>query len=118
NYTSISTIENTKNLINKIIKTRKTVKYYMYYNILGGILIMIIFNLVIINTPNGIETIMSSEELKINSDKLLTIYLISQAIVVTIMLLFLFAFYYLVYGLMLRKLNKNHKELAKLEELN
>ncbi len=118
NYTSISSTDSTKKLMKKIIRTRKTVKYYMYYNIIGGMLIMIVFNLIIINTPNAIETIMSSEQLNIDSSNLLTIYLISQAIAVVFMLLFLFVFYYLLYGIMLKKLNKNHKELTKLEDLN
>ncbi|MFY7672417.1 hypothetical protein ACOSP6_15155 [Tenacibaculum sp. MEBiC06402] len=117
NYTSINTTDNTKSLMSKIIKTRKTVKYYMYYNIIGGVLLMIIFNLIIINTPNGIEIIMPNEAAKF-SDKseLISVFLISQAIVILLMIGILVVFYYLLYGILLRKLNKNYKDLAKLDE--
>ncbi|CAM1340859.1 hypothetical protein [Tenacibaculum amylolyticum] len=116
NYTSISTTDNTKSLMEKILKTRKTVKYYMYYNIIGGILLMIIFNILIINTPNGVETVLSTKKIGITDhSKLVSIYLISQAFVVGFMIAFLFVFYYLLYGILLRRLKKNYKELAKLD---
>lgn len=116
NYTSISTTDNTKSLMEKILKTRKTVKYYMYYNIIGGILLMIIFNILIINTPNGIETVLSAKKIGVTDhSKLVSIYLISQALVVGFMIAFLFLFYYLLYGILLRRLKKNYKELAKLD---
>lgn len=118
NYTSISTVDSTKNLMSKIIKTRKTVKYYVNYNVIGAALIMIVFNIVIVNTPNGIETMLSLDGIELEESKLLSVYLISQAIAVAIMILFLFLFYYLLYGIMLKKLKRNHKELEKLEHLN
>ena len=117
NFTSINTTDNTKSLMSKIIKTRKTVKYYMYYNIIGGVLLMIIFNIIILNTPNGIEMLMPNEAGKFadNSD-LVTAFLISQTIVILLMIGCLVLFYYLLYGILLRKLNKNYKDLAKLDE--
>jgi magnesium-transporting ATPase (P-type) len=116
NYTSINTSDNTRSLMAKIIKTRKTVKYYVFYNIVGGILILIVFNMVLMNTPNGMETVMKAEELGITDpSKLMTVFIVSQAIVIAIVLAFLLVFYYLLYGILLRKLNKNYKELAKLE---
>ncbi|AUC14753.1 hypothetical protein BTO06_06160 [Tenacibaculum sp. SZ-18] len=116
NFTSINTSDNTKSLMVKIIQTRKTVKYYVYYNIIGGILLMIIFNIVILNTPNGVEMLMNSEELNITDpSKLVTMFLISQGILIIFMVGFLSLFYYLLYGILLKKLNKNYKYLAKLE---
>ncbi len=117
NYTSINTTDNTKSLMSKIIKTRKTVKYYLLYNIIGGILLMIIFNIIIINTPNGIEMLMPDDAIKItDKSKLLSMFLISQTIVVIVTIGFLVLFYYLLYGILLRKLNKNYKDLAKLDK--
>ena len=118
NYSSISTIENTKSLMEKIIKTRKTVKYYVNYNVLGTVLLMILFNIKIVNTPNGIETMLALDSIDIDPEKIMATYLISQAIAIVLILLFLFLFYYLLYGILLKKLNKNHKELDKLEKLN
>ncbi|CAL2064687.1 hypothetical protein [Tenacibaculum sp. 190524A05c] len=116
NYISINTTDNTKSLMTKIIKTRKTVKYYVAYNIIGGILLMVIFNIIIFNTPNGIEMLMPEEAVNITDrSKLITVFIVSQTIVITITLAFLALFYYLLYGILLRKLKKNYKDLAKLE---
>ena len=117
NYININTTDNTKNLMSKIIKTRKTVKYYVAYNIVGGIVLMIIFNIIIFNTPNGIEMLMPEEALRsTNRSKLVTMFIVSQTIVLAVTLAFLALFYYLLYGILLRKLKKNYKELAKLDE--
>ncbi len=116
NYTSVSSVDDTKTLIKKIIRVRKIVKFYVYYNIFGTILVMIIFNIIIANTPGAIETVLNAQELNIPSSKALTVYIISQAIAMAIVLAFLFLFYYLLYGLLLKKLNRNYKELTKLEE--
>ncbi|CAL2083794.1 hypothetical protein [Tenacibaculum sp. 190524A05c] len=116
NYISINTTDNTKSLMTKIIKTRKTVKYYVAYNIIGGILLMVIFNIIIFNTPNGIEMLMPEEAVNITDrSKLITMFIVSQTIVITITLAFLALFYYLLYGILLRKLKKNYKDLAKLD---
>lgn len=118
NYSSISTTDTTKNLMDNIIKTRRTVKYYVNYNVLGALLIMVIFNVKIINTPNGIETMLAIKGNAIDSSNILTVYVISQIITIVIMLLILFAFYYLLYGRLLKKLKRNHKELDSIEHLN
>jgi len=118
NYSSISTIDSTKDLMRKIIKTRKTVKYYVNYNVLAAVLLMIVFNVKIVNTPNGIETVLEIDNINFDESNLMATYLISQAIAVVIMILFLFLFYYLLYGIMLKKLKRNHKELDRLEKLN
>ncbi len=118
NYSSISTIDSTKDLMRKIIKTRKTVKYYVNYNVLAAVLLMIVFNVKIVNTPNGIETVLEIDNINFDDSNLMTVYVISQAIALIIMILFLFLFYYLLYGIMLKKLKRNHKELDRLEKLN
>ncbi|MFY0631301.1 MAG: hypothetical protein JXR05_13025 [Flavobacteriaceae bacterium] len=116
NYSSVSTVDNTKRLIQKIIRVRKTVKLYVYYNILSTVLVMIVFNIIIANTPGAIETILKHQNIDIDSSQLLTVYIISQAIAMLVLLVFLSLFYYLLYGLLLKKLNRNYKELTKLEE--
>ena len=80
------------------------------------ILVMIVFNIIIGNTPGAIETILKHQNIDIDSSQLLTVYIISQAIAMLVLLVFLFLFYYLLYGLLLKKLNRNYKELTKLEE--
>jgi len=115
NYASVSTIDDTKTLMRKIIRVRKTVKYYVFYNILGSVILMTIFNIVIVNTPGAIEKIYELEQVSIDPSKMLTVYIISQAIALCAILLFQFLFYYLLYGILLKKLKKNYKELTKLD---
>ncbi len=116
NFKSINATDTTKSLMHKIIKTRKTTKYYLYYNIIGNLIVMIIFNFIVINTPNGMEIILPREGLNISDEsKFRTIYIVSQIIIVVIMLAFLSLYYYLLYGILLKKLNRNYKDLAKLE---
>lgn len=117
NYTSISTTDSTKILMKKIIRVRKTVKFYVFFNISLSLIAMIIINILVINTPNGIETLLKVDS-NTNTENLTTIYVVSQVIGAIIMILILFLFYYLLYGILLKKLKKNYKELNRLEELN
>ena len=118
NYTAVSTIDDTKTLMQKIIRVRKTVKFYVYYNIIGAILLMIIFNIIIINTPGAIGILLNLEGIVMDQSELLTAYIISQVISLALVLLFLSLFYYLLYGILLKKLKRNYKELTKLEDVD
>jgi len=119
NYSAVSTIDDTKTLMKKIIRVRKTVKFYVYYNIITTILVTIAFNIIIANTPGAIEKILTYQntDLSLDSSQMLTAYIISQALAIAFILGFLFLFYYLLYGILLKKLNTNYKELTKLEEI-
>lgn len=106
NYKSISVVDSTKTLMTKIIKTRKTVKYY------------VIFNLLYVFTFGIIVAIASLKAHPEFNSKQVLISIIVTVITLIIMLVIIWCFYQLLYGILLRKLNKNYKELAKLEELN
>ncbi|RSC93844.1 hypothetical protein [Tenacibaculum singaporense] len=106
NYKSISVVDSTKTLMNKIIKTRKTVKHYVLFNLLY----VFIFGIIV-----AIAALKTHPEF--NSQQVL-ISIIVTVITLIIMLVIIWCFYQLLYGILLRKLNKNYKELAKLEELN
>lgn len=106
NYKSISVVDSTKTLMDKIIKTRKTVKYYVLFNLLY----VFIFGVIV-----SIATLKTHPEF--NSKQIL-VSIIITIVVLIIMVIILWCFYQLLYGILLRKLNKNYKELAKLEELN
>ncbi|MGB1042564.1 MAG: hypothetical protein ACPGU6_04155 [Tenacibaculum sp.] len=106
NYRNISVVDSTKTLMSKILKTRKTVKYYVLFNIAYVVIVILSVSIATINTHPEFKT------------KDITIFIITTIIITTIFLLILWGFYQLLYGILLRKLNKNYKELAKLEELN
>lgn len=109
-YRSISVTDNTKQLIGSILKTRKIVKYYVIYNLIMAFLAMV-FSLrhVLYNKP-GI-----SEKFADFSDKQLFVAYLFMTFCVGIFVLIIWLFYKLIYGILLKRLNQNYKELKKLE---
>ena len=104
NYVKISSVASTKLLMNKILKTRKTVRNYVFFNLSYLALSMIVVTIATIN--------INIEELS-NKQILLVVFLM---LIATFIILGLFwLFYQLLYGILLKKLNRNYKELAKLE---
>lgn len=107
NYKKISVSDSTKILMNKIIKTRKTVRNYMLFN-LGYVALMLI--------------IVSVANINLNFDHLngkqIALTLLLTAVTTAVSLGLLWLFYQLLYGFLLKKLNRNYRELKKLEEIN
>jgi hypothetical protein len=114
NYRRISATTNTKQLMGDILKTRKAVQYYVWFNILFfvvGTLILLYIEfrfgakyaplMAKIHNDNGYMTLCKS----------LGIVLFIMVIMVVIIWLF----YRVLYGILLRKLNKNYKELQKID---
>ncbi|WGH75815.1 hypothetical protein P8625_01230 [Tenacibaculum tangerinum] len=106
NYKSISVIDSTKVLMDKIIKTRKTVRYYVLFNLLY----VFVFGVIV-----TVATLRTHPEF--NSQQVF-VSIIATVITLLIVLVVLWLFYQLLYGILLSKLNQNYKELAKLEQLN
>jgi hypothetical protein len=104
NYVKISTVASTKSLMNKILKTRKTVRNYVFFNLSYLALTMIVVTIATIN--------INMEDLT-NKQILIVVFLMMIATVVILGVFWLF--YQLLYGFLLKKLNGNYKELARLE---
>lgn len=105
NYRKIHVASSTKMLMKQIIKTRKTVNYYIYTNI-GMILICFI-----IATVNIFQ---SNENQQFSTEN----YIIAISVLSIVCLLFLgvvWLYYKLVYGILIKRLMKNHKELEKID---
>ena len=118
NFSLISTIDNTKTLMKNILLVRKTVKWYVYYNLINVVVFSIILNILIFNTPDGINILSGIDNESFNQEHMTSVFIIAQIVVIAIMLLILWLFYYLLYGILLKKLNKNYKELTKLNEIS
>lgn len=118
NFSLISTIDNTKTLMKNILLVRKTVKWYVYYNLINVVVFSIILNILIFNTPDGINILSGIDNESFNQEHMTTVFIIAQIVVIAIMLLILWLFYYLLYGILLKKLNKNYKDLTKLNEIS
>lgn len=105
NYKNISTSDSTRVLMKKIIRTRKTVRNYVLFNLGYIALIMIAFTIASINV--------NMDEL---SGKQIALLVFFMTIITFVILGLMFLFYQLIYGILLRKLKRNYKELAKFEE--
>tara|TARA_B100000795_G_C22799091_1_gene440861 strand:+ start:1520 stop:2134 length:615 start_codon:yes stop_codon:yes gene_type:complete len=107
NYRRISATDATYELMKKIIKTRKTVRNYVLFNLSYMALMMIVVTVTSINT-----------NLNALNNKQIILIIITTLIVTLLILGVLWLFYQLLYGILLKKLNRNYKELAKLDNPN
>ncbi|MEH6406774.1 MAG: hypothetical protein V7767_05790 [Leeuwenhoekiella sp.] len=112
NYRKIKTTDDIKRLMRNILKVRKTVNYYVIYNLaMSFIISVMVFIASVLYDPN-LSKIWSADTSK-------NIWLIGAIIIFILVFLFvLWLFYKLLYGILLRRLHRNYKELNKLELRN
>ena len=120
NYRNIAVTENTKVLMEQILKTRKTVKQYVIYNL--SMMVLSIPMGVMMELSNNIETQTLLSDIESKGDNNLFIFyliiiIVSILAIVVVVALFL-GFYYLIYGLLLKRLKKNYKELKTIANLD
>lgn len=116
-FKEISVLENTKNLMRKIIKTRRTVKHYIIFSLGMAVLIFLIIILGIYLNDDIIGAFpeMSDQLSDISPEKLKISLIIGIGVFGLGFVAFLSLFYFLIYGLLLRKLNRNYRELRNLQ---
>lgn len=108
NYKSISVLDSSKKLLQDIFKTRKTVNFYIYWNIfiscfLGTFGVIDGFNKGI-GDGNGSHTEFST-----------VTYILIFGFSLLLVFGLIIGFYKLLYGILLHRLNKNYKELQKMD---
>ncbi|WP_298761118.1 hypothetical protein [uncultured Psychroserpens sp.] len=115
NYKTINTTDNAKTLMENILKTRRTVKQYVGFNLavlVIGVAYMMPYALNHDESTRAlIETAQANGDIFKYYLGVALVTLIALVIAIGILLLF----YWLIYGLLLRSLNRNYKELKKLE---
>uniref|UniRef100_UPI004049D08C hypothetical protein n=1 Tax=Flavobacterium sp. TaxID=239 RepID=UPI004049D08C len=115
NYKAINTKDTVKQLMRSILKTRKTVQLYVWYNIFMSFLaILVVFICQIKYDPNLSSIIENSSESVTEN----TIYILIFIVYLLVALLIsglIWLFYRLLYGVLLKRLYKNYKELEKLD---
>ncbi|WP_396603316.1 hypothetical protein [Algibacter sp. R77976] len=115
NYKSISATDNSKALMESILKTRRTVKYYVIFNLasltIGALLgAFYAFN----HDPNFSSQLQAASA----NGEVFKFYAVIFMVTILILALavgVLLLFYWLIYGILLKRLNRNYKELKKLE---
>jgi len=116
-FKEISVLDSSKNLMQKIIKTRKTVKHYVIFS-LSMIMVTVIVMVIGIYLSEDVSAAFPElrEGLaKITPEKLRITLMLTIGIFGVLLTLFMGGIYFLLYGLLLRKLNRNYKELKQLE---
>jgi len=115
NYKAISTIDNTNILMKKILNTRKIVNYYVYYNIGIYVVLSVIVNLIMFSQPDLFIEALRPKDIQIDNEQFLTVMLIAQIIALFVVCGLLWLYYRIIYGILLKKLTRNYKELANLK---
>lgn len=118
NYTKISNTDSIKKLMQSILRTRKTVKYFIIYNIVGTCVVLIGLNIYYyFNQDLIFQLIVKSDNVQapINKEQFMNMFFISQLVLGAILIIGVLIFYRIVYGILLSRLNKNYKELKKIE---
>lgn len=109
-YKSISVTDNAKKLMESIINTRKIIKYYVLYNLTVAFIAMVVGLYFGVKHNPDISNILANA----SDEKTFVIYAVLIGFTVGFVLI-LWLFYRLIYGLLLKRLNQNYKELKKLE---
>ena len=116
-YQEISTLDNAKKLMEKIIRTRRTVKHYVIFS-LASLFLTCVVIMVGIYLSDNLTDAFSSENggnQELSPEKFKSVLLWSMGIFSVFIVAFMGGVYFLLYGLLLKKLNRNYKELQRLE---
>lgn len=117
NYRTISATESTKLLMERILKTRRTVKHYVIFNLVFMCISIVIG--VYIELTNNPEVQALTNSIESEGDGNLTVfYLIVIGLSLVAMALIsavLIGFYYLIYGLLMKRLKSNYKDLKEMQ---
>ena len=114
NYKKINVNTDIKTLMQNILNTRKTVKSYIYFNISFMAITSFIMFYTIFSSKKNTAVYKTLSDIP---EDLATNTLIILIVVVMILFIgFLLLLYRLIYGILLRRLKKNHKELEQLDK--
>lgn len=114
NYRKISTTDDAATLMKNILRTRKTVKTYIAYVLISSGLSAVIVAYFSIRNHQMAENV---EEVSKYTFGMLdwAKFIIAGLVILGVFLCALWLFYKLIYGILLRRLKRNYRELKKLE---
>lgn len=115
NYRKINTSSSVKELIQQIITTRKTVQNYVKIVIvLTAITAFVTFGL-LMQVDENMITLVQQAESDGNTTLFYFILFIAVSIYIGLMILLIWGFYRIIYGIFLKRLYKNYEELKNIE---
>ena len=117
-YKEISVLASAKNLMHQIIKTRKTVKHYIIFCLSMGLLYFSFFVFGIYLSDEFLQAILAgiggkSNGIPLEKIRIAAIWILSIGGIVFTAIAG--GIYFLLYGLLLRKLKRNYNDLKQLE---
>lgn len=114
NYKKIQVTNSIKSLMGNILRTRKTVHYFVYYNIGMAAFLMIGINIYYYFNKEKLYDILKNDDNfgAMPAETFIGVNIIAGIILIGLLILF----YWVIYGLLLRRLKRNYKELKKIEE--
>ncbi|RXR17226.1 hypothetical protein EQG63_10560 [Flavobacterium amnicola] len=113
NYKKISTSDSVKGMLASILNSRNTVKYYFWYNLSMIIVIYFIFMISQITHDQKIQQILHDS---VENSNMRFVFLIGVYLTILIFIIGVFILlYYIMYGLLLKRLKKNFNELKKID---
>ena len=115
NYKTINSTDNASTLMKNILKTRRTVKQYVFFNLGYLVLSMAILLPYILDHDPKTKTIIESATANGDLFKFYSAMIVGTVLIVGIVIVILLLFYWLIYGILLKRLNHNYNELKKLE---
>ncbi|MDR6967586.1 hypothetical protein J2X31_001598 [Flavobacterium arsenatis] len=115
NYKKISATDSARVLISNIINTRKKVYQYVWFNIVYGIISSIIITYIQLTRDKEIIELISDYEKAGNGVLIYSIYFFMIFVFIAVFIGFIWLFYRLIYGILLKRLYKNYEELKKID---
>ncbi|WP_452229487.1 MULTISPECIES: hypothetical protein [unclassified Lacinutrix] len=115
NYKTINSTDNASILMENILKTRRTVKQYVGFNLAFLIVSFIVMTPYVINHDEHAMSLIENATANGHVFKFYAGLILGILLVLIVTIAVLLLFYYLVYGILLKRLNRNYKELKKLE---
>ena len=115
NYKAINTTDTVKQLMQSILKTRKTVKYYVWYNLgMTAFSFILVFIFQFMYDPN-IRRMIDKVSQNVDSNIFYCIMIVIYAVIITVFIGLIWLFYRVLYGILMRRLQKNYNELQKID---
>lgn len=115
NYKNISVTQPTRSLMKNIIKTRKTMKWYIWYNIIGGFVSGMAATIYMLNYHPLINELMDSGKMEGHETMFYVLAFLFMVLFYAAFLGIIYLIYMLIYGILLKRLKANYEELKRME---
>lgn len=114
NYKRISTTDDAATLMHNILRTRRTVRTYIAYVLISTGIYYLVIGYLTVQNHQLIQDIENTSKYTFDAMDWVK-FTVVFSIILAVFLLALWLFYRLIYGILLRRLKKNYRELKRLE---